>query len=127
MIFNRPRAKAKPTTVDVTLLGTFSTVASTPNNCCVVIDETTYVTPQTITVPIGTEITVHVRGNSAASTYIKFNGKKVAAGANTTASGHVYNFNATAKTAIEGYFGQTGPYYIGHMSITMPWDGSTNS
>jgi hypothetical protein len=127
MIYNRPRAKAKPTTVDVTLLGTFSTVASTPNNCCVVIDETTYVTPQTITVPIGTEITVHVRGNSAANTYIEFNGTRVASGANTTASGHVYTFSATAKTAIEGSFKTVGPYYIGNMSITMPWDGSTNS
>ena len=127
MIFNRPRRKAKPTTVDITLLGTFSTVASVPNNCCVVIDGTTYVTPQTITVAIGTEITVHVRGNSKANTYIEFNGTKVAFGANTTASGHVYTFSATAKTAIEGYYGTTGPYYIGHMSITMPWDGSTNS
>lgn len=127
MIFNRQRAKAKPTTADVTLLGTFSTVVSTPNNCCVVIDGTTYVTPQTITVPIGTAITVHVRGNSAANTYIKFNGTKVASGANTTNWGHRYAFNVTARTAIEGYYGATGPYYMGHISITMPWDGSTNS
>lgn len=127
MIFNRQRAKAKPTTADVTLLGTFSTVVSAPNNCCVVIDGTTYVTPQTITVPIGTAITVHVRGNSAANTYIKFNGTKVASGANTTNWGHRYAFNVTARTAIEGYYGATGPYYMGHISITMPWDGSTNS
>nr|DAQ39190.1 MAG TPA: hypothetical protein [Caudoviricetes sp.] len=127
MIFNRPRAKAKPTTADVTLLGTFSTVESVPNNCCVVIDGTTYVTPQTITVPIGTAITVHVRGNSAANTYIKFNGTKVASGANTKPSGHSYTFNVTTRTAIEGYYGSTGPYYMGHISITMPWDGSTNS
>lgn len=127
MIFNRPRSEAKPTTADVTLLGTFSTVESVPNNCCVVIDGTTYVTPQTITVPIGTEIEVHVRGNSKANTYIKFNGAKVASGANTTGLGHVYTFNVTAKTAIEGYYGATGPYYMGHISITMPWDGSTNS
>lgn len=127
MIYNRPRSKAKPTTADVTLLGTFSTVKGVPENCCVVIDGTTYVTPQTITVPIGTEIEVHVRGNSKANTYIKFNGTKVASGANTTDLGHVYTFNVTAKTAIEGYYGAKGPFYMGHISITMPWDGSTNS
>ena len=126
MIFNRPRVKATPTDADVTLLGNFSAVGNIPNDCWVVIDGTTYATPQTITVPIGTEIEVHVRG-ATMSTYIKFNGIEVASGTNTTSSGHVYTFNVTAKTAVNGYLNRVGSYYIGHISIIMPWDGNINS
>lgn len=38
--------------VDVVLSGTFSTIASTPTNCCVKIDGVTYTTAQTLKVPV---------------------------------------------------------------------------
>ena len=106
--------------VDVVLSGTFSTVSSVPNNCCVVIDGVTYTTAQTLKVPTGTSVTVHVRGNSAANTYINYNGESVASGTNTGNDGHTYTFTVNAKTSIVGAFTSSGPTYYGNIAITQP-------
>lgn len=107
--------------VDVVLSGTFSTIASTPTNCCVKIDGVTYTTAQTLKVPVGTPVTVHVRGTSAANTYINYNGESVASGTNTSTEGHSYTFTVNAKTLIVGAFtNSNGMSYYGNITITQP-------